>query len=312
VLSPGIRVGLLGANGSGKSTLLQLLAGTLAPDRGTVERADDLRIVHFDQHRGGLDPTWSLRKALAGDADSVIYQGAPFTSRPGRSVSSSASSSSANRSDSSRAGTRPRPHRRLMLAPADLLLLDEPTNDLDIPTLEVLEEGLSEFPGAIVLVTHDRFLLDRVSTTLLALDGKGGVEAFADLAQWQAAQAAAESATNAEPARPAPARAASPSKRLSYHEQREWDQIEATILAAEETLAACRLGSKIRGSCRMPPRSRALRRSRGGQRPDRRPLRALVRARSQAALSAALGAVGGSTTARASGLWDRPRSARRS
>ena len=243
VLSPGIRVGLLGANGSGKSTLLQLLAGTLAPDRGTVERADDLRIVHFDQHRGGLDPTWSLRKALAGDADSVIYQGrtihlASWSKRflfrfeqLGQPVGQLSG------------GERARVHiARLMLAPADLLLLDEPTNDLDIPTLEVLEEGLSEFPGAIVLVTHDRFLLDRVSTTLLALDGKGGVEAFADLAQWQAAQAAAESATNAEPARPAPARAASPSKRLSYHEQREWDQIEATILAAEETLAACRAG----------------------------------------------------------------------
>ena len=159
-----------------------------------------------------------------------------------------------------------------MLEPADLLLLDEPTNDLDIPTLEVLEESLSEFPGAIVLVTHDRFLLDRVSTTLLALDGQGGVEAFADLAQWQAAQAAAEAAPRSRarrgPHRPAPP---PPAKRLSYHEQREWEQIEATILAAEEALAACRAGLDDPAVVSDAGRGRPpLRRDRGGQRPGRR------------------------------------------
>ena len=243
VLRPGMRIGLIGDNGSGKSTLLQLLAGTLAPDGGTIQRADDLRIVHFDQHRLGLDPTWSLRQALAGDADSVIYQGraihiASWSKRflfrfeqLGQPVGQLSG------------GERARVHiARLMLEPADLLLLDEPTNDLDIPTLEVLEESLSEFPGAIVLVTHDRFLLDRVSTALLALDGRGGVEAFADLAQWQAAQTAAEATPQASQARATAARAASPSKRLGYHAQREWEQIEATILAAEEALAACRAG----------------------------------------------------------------------
>jgi ATP-binding cassette subfamily F protein uup len=243
VLSPGMRLGLLGANGSGKSTLLQLLAGTLEPDGGTIQRAADLRIVHFDQHRGGLDPTWSLRQALAGDADSVIWQGravhiASWSKRflfrfeqLGQPVGQLSG------------GERARVHiARMMIEPADLLLLDEPTNDLDIPTLEVLEESLNEFPGAIVLVTHDRFLLDRVATTLLALDGKGGVEAFADLAQWQAAQTAAEAAPKAGAARATPARAASASKRLSYHEQREWEQIEATIVVAEEALAACHAG----------------------------------------------------------------------
>src|SRR5690606_14318558 len=74
VLRPGTRLGLVGANGSGKSTLLALLAGTLLPDRGTITRADDLRVVHFEQDRGGLDPAWSLRRALAGDADSVVYR----------------------------------------------------------------------------------------------------------------------------------------------------------------------------------------------------------------------------------------------
>jgi len=125
-----------------------------------------------------------------------------------------------------------------MLQPADVLLLDEPTNDLDIPTLEVLEESLLEFPGAIVLVTHDRFLLDRVSTSLLALDGEGGIDPYADLAQWQSAQAA-QAMKEARP-RPAPARAAPTTKRLSYHEQREWDAMEETILSAEQDLERCK------------------------------------------------------------------------
>ena len=130
---------------------------------------------------------------------------------------------------------------RLMLEPADGLLLDEPTNDLDIPTLEVLEESLLEFAGAIVLVTHDRYLLDRVSTRLLALDGRGGAVAYADYTQWEIAQQAAGPAAAAPgKARPAP-RAATGEKarRLSYHEQREWERMEADILAAEERLAAC-------------------------------------------------------------------------
>src|SRR6185369_3120044 len=119
-----------------------------------------------------------------------------------------------------------------MLVPADLLVLDEPTNDLDIPTLEVLEETLLEFPGAVVLVTHDRYLFERVSTTVLALDGTGRVTPFADYTKWEE--------TRPEPkpaARPAPARPAA--KRLSYLEQREWEGMEAAILAAEAARDAC-------------------------------------------------------------------------
>jgi ATP-binding cassette subfamily F protein uup len=243
VLGPGTRLGLLGANGSGKSTLLQLLAGTLAPDRGTVTFADDLRVVHFDQHRGGLDPTWSLQRALAGDGDTVIYQGRPIHVASWSKRFLFRSEQLGQPIGRLSGGERARVHiARLMLVPADLLLLDEPTNDLDIPTLEVLEESLLEFAGAIVLVTHDRYLLDRVSTSLLALDGAGGVTPFADLAQWQAAEAAraAEPAARAAPPRPSAARAGGSTKRLGYHEQREWDAMEATILAAEEALAAAR------------------------------------------------------------------------
>ena len=127
---------------------------------------------------------------------------------------------------------------RLMLRPADLLLLDEPTNDLDIPTLEVLEESLGEFPGALVLVTHDRFLLDRVSTVVLGLDGQGGAELFADYWQWEAAQNRAMKAEKEAP--PAAGRAPAPSakKKLSYLEAREWEQMESRILEAESEVAA--------------------------------------------------------------------------
>src|SRR5262249_57726180 len=109
----------------------------------------------------------------------------------------------------------------LMLRPADVLVLDEPTNDLDIATLEILEESLVEFPGAVVVVTHDRFLFERVTTTVLGLDGKGNVTPFADYAQWQTwrrAEPASETKTTA-PTR----RAAKPAtRRLNWAEQREW------------------------------------------------------------------------------------------
>jgi ATP-binding cassette subfamily F protein uup len=123
---------------------------------------------------------------------------------------------------------------RLMLEPADLLLLDEPTNDLDIPTLEILEESLLEFRGALVLVTHDRYMLDRVSTTVLGLDGRGGAERFADYSQWDAWQQQPEpevKATAQEKRTPAT------KKKLSYLEAREYAVIEDRVTAAEELVA---------------------------------------------------------------------------
>jgi ATP-binding cassette subfamily F protein uup len=126
-----------------------------------------------------------------------------------------------------------------MREPADLLILDEPTNDLDIPTLEVLEDSLAEFEGGLVLVTHDRFMLERVSTVILALDGAGGTETFADFAQWEAARARRGPAARA-PADRSGERARPRSRRLGYREQREWDGMEAAIHAAEQSLEACR------------------------------------------------------------------------
>jgi ABC transport system ATP-binding/permease protein len=241
VLRPTMRLALLGPNGSGKTTLLRLLGGTLAPDRGTIERADDLRVVHFDQHRAGLDPTMSLRRALAPTADTVVYRehtvhvagwAKRFLFRPEQLGLPIGQLSG---------GERARVHiARLMLEPADVLLLDEPTNDLDLPTLEVLEESVLGFPGAVVLVSHDRFLLDRVATELLALDGRGGVERFADLAQWEAARGATAPAARGTATHSAIAPVGQVRKRLSYREQQEWLRMEDEIVAAEASLTECR------------------------------------------------------------------------
>jgi ABC transport system ATP-binding/permease protein len=243
----GTHVGLIGPNGSGKTTLLSLLAGDLAPDAGEIERADGLRLVRFAQDRGSLDPAQSLRRALAPEGDAVVFQG--------RSVHVvSWAKRFLFRSEQLElpvgrlsGGEQARILiARMMLEPADLLMLDEPTNDLDIPTLEVLEESLAEFEGGLILVTHDRFLLERVSNVVLALDGEGGAESFADYAQWQAARTARTSEVRATPD-VAPARTRSRVKRLGYLEQREWDGMEGAILEAENAVEACRRAAEDPG-----------------------------------------------------------------
>ena len=125
---------------------------------------------------------------------------------------------------------------RLMLAPADVLLLDEPTNDLDIPTLEALEESLLDFPGAMVLVSHDRYMLDRVSTSVIALE-EGRARAFADYSQWEAWRGAPDSEGAAAPAESQAPKREAPKTKLSYLEQREWDGMADAILEAEQELA---------------------------------------------------------------------------
>lgn len=241
-LRPGERVGLLGPNGSGKTTLLKLLAGTLKPDTGTIVHADRLRIVTFEQHRESLDQQSTLRRALApAGGDAVVYQersvhlmswAKRFLFRPEQLDLPVSRLSGGEQARLLIA--------QLMLQPADLLILDEPTNDLDIPTLDVLEDSLLEFAGALVLVTHDRWLLDRVSTRLLALDGTGRAEWFADYAQWEAMQTRkAGEGRRATVADGSTATVPSKRKGLSYRERQEWETIEQKILKAEEVVAAC-------------------------------------------------------------------------
>jgi ATP-binding cassette subfamily F protein uup len=253
ILQSGMRVGLVGPNGSGKTTLLRLLRGDILPSAGKIQKADSLRIVYFDQNRQ-LDPDVSLRRALAPDSDSVIYQDRVIH------VAAWAARFLFSGEDLNRpvgrlsGGERARVLiAQLMLQQADVLLLDEPTNDLDIPTLEILEESLLEYRGALVLVTHDRYMLDRVSTIVLGLDGRGDAERFADYSQWEAWLRAQQS----KPSAGAPAKAATTrkgrdsapqdtnrpgatTKKLSHTENREFASIEKRIAKAEEQLLAKR------------------------------------------------------------------------
>jgi ABC transport system ATP-binding/permease protein len=254
-LTAGLKLGLVGPNGSGKTTLLRAMTGELPLSSGEVRRAPALRIVYFSQLRE-LDTSLTLRRALAPDSDSVIYQDrvvhvASYASRflfTGEQLNQPVSRLSG--------GERARVLiARLMLQPADVLILDEPTNDLDIPTLEILEEALVDFSGALVLVTHDRYLLDRVTNAVLGLDGRGNAVLFADYIQWEEwrgqldrlrearaesgnesprESVAADSVTTSTP----PSVAAK--KKLSYLEQREYDAIEVRIAAADEHLRQAR------------------------------------------------------------------------
>ena len=251
LITSGKRVGLVGPNGSGKTTLLRLLRGELTPASGEIRRADFLRVVYFDQNRP-LDPEITLRRALAPESDSVVFQ-----DRVTHVASWAQRFLFTNEQLNQPVGRLSGGERarvliaQLMLQPADVLLLDEPTNDLDIPTLELLEESLTEFNGAIVLVTHDRYMLDRVSTMVLGLSGNadGKAEAFADYAQWEAwiedlAATADSQASDPVARKPSSAQGvsadsppATSKKKLSYMESREYSTIEQRIADAEEILA---------------------------------------------------------------------------
>ena len=246
IITAGMRVGLVGPNGSGKTTLLRLLRGELTPTSGEIRRADWLRIVYFDQSRA-LDENVTLRRALAPEGDSVVYQDrvihvASWAAKflfTGEQLNQPVERLSG--------GERARVLiAQLMLQPADVLLLDEPTNDLDIPTLEILEESLLEFRGSLVLVTHDRYMLDRVSNIVLGLDGQGGAESFGDYLQWETWQAERKQAGQAG-ARGGSRTSASTEtsvsskKKLSYLEAREYADIEHRVAEAEHVLEAKRV-----------------------------------------------------------------------
>jgi len=234
-ITAGTRVGLVGANGSGKTTLLRIFRGETDPLQGAVERADGLRVVYFDQMRT-LDPNVTLRRALAPDSDSVIYRDRVIHVASWASRFLFTSDQLGQPIGRLSGGERARVLiANLMLEPADVLLLDEPTNDLDIPTLEILEESLLEFSGALVLVTHDRYLLDRVSTIVLGLDGNGRVERFADYSQWEVWRAE-QKQPKLKPVSAASPRSAPSKKRLSYIENREYETIQDRIAQAEQAL----------------------------------------------------------------------------
>jgi ATP-binding cassette subfamily F protein uup len=172
----GDRVGLIGPNGSGKTTLLRLLVGELTPDEGTIRHGTRLEIAYFDQQREQLDPECSVADTINDGNDTVVVNGQPkhvlgylaeflFPKERAQSPVKSLSGGERNRLLLA----------RLFARPANVLVLDEPTNDLDIETLELLEELVSSFPGTVLLVSHDRVFLDRVVTSTLAFEGDGRV-----------------------------------------------------------------------------------------------------------------------------------------
>jgi ABC transport system ATP-binding/permease protein len=255
LLGPRVRVGLLGPNGCGKSTLIRVLLGEEPPSEGTVVRADGLQVAYFQQSRDALDPARSVADTLCPDGDFVSFRGVRvhvrgylerFLFQPEQADMPVGKLSGGEQSRLLLAD--------LMLREAQLLVLDEPTNDLDLPTLAVLEESLTGFEGAVLLVTHDRYFLDQVATTILAFTqtpqtsaGESGAAAssmrgivpFASFAQWEVWRAQQMEAEKAATTRGRDGGGAGKSARrkLSYGEQREYDAIEETLSRAEAALA---------------------------------------------------------------------------
>lgn len=237
----GMRLGIVGMNGSGKTTLLKILAGEIEPDKGTIKFANDLRIVYFDQHRQMLNPNDTLRQALSPNSDTVLYRdqhihvhswGKRFLFHPDRMDLPVRQLSGGEKA---RIGIA-----RLMLQPADLLLLDEPTNDLDIPTLETLEESLKEFPGAIALITHDRALLDRLATCVIGLGLPNEVPLLADYHQWEQLVKQHQSlSTSAKKSieNKSQQMSLTNTPKMSYKEKKELESMESTIGIIEQEIA---------------------------------------------------------------------------
>ena len=236
----GDRIGLIGPNGAGKTTLLRLLTGELEPDSGTIGRGARVQIAYFDQQRAELDPERSVADSVSDGNDTVVIGGQPrhvigyladFLFPRERAVSPVKSLSGGERN-------------RLMLArlfarPANVLVLDEPTNDLDIETLELLEELVADFSGTVLLVSHDRAFLDNIVTSTLAFEGEGRVVEYvggwADYLRQRPAGSAKAAANSAGlPRRSSKSEGGRRSRKLSFKEQREYEALPAQIDALDE------------------------------------------------------------------------------
>jgi ATP-binding cassette subfamily F protein uup len=244
-LMRGDRLALVGPNGAGKSTLLKLIVGTLAPDSGRIRRGTQLTVAYFDQLRARLDPEKTVAETIAPGSDWIEVAGVrkhvmsylgDFLFPPRRATAPVKTLSGGERNRLLLA--------RLFAQPANLLVLDEPTNDLDIDTLELLEDTLQGYTGTLLLVSHDRAFLDAIATQTLAPEGDGRwreyVGGYSDwLAQRPAAAPAPAAAAAAAPAAPRERSA----RKLSYKEQRELDALPSEIEALEAEQQA--LGTRM-------------------------------------------------------------------
>ena len=236
-LMRGDRLGLIGPNGAGKSTLIKVLLGELQPDEGTVRLGTNLHIAYFDQLRAQLDLKKTVADTIAPGSEWVEIGGVKkhiksylndFLFSPQRADSPVEALSGGERNRLLLA--------RLFALPANLLVLDEPTNDLDIDSLELLEQVLEDYSGTLILVSHDRRFLDNTVTQVLAAEGNGEwheyVGGYSDWVKYRRPQAAPAAAPKAEkPAQPKPARAKS--VKLSYKEERELESLPKEIDALE-------------------------------------------------------------------------------
>ena len=240
----GDRIGIVGPNGFGKSSLLKLLLGELEPDAGSVQRASTLQIAYYDQQREQLDLDSSVFDNV-NDGNEFIGDGAArrhvsswlrdFLFRPEQFRTPASALSGGERN-------------RLLLAhifarPANLLVLDEPTNDLDIETLELLEEKIADFSGSLLLVSHDRTFLDRVVSSLLVLEGQGKIQDFvggwSDWRAWKSREAK-ERSSNQHPSKPVTHRGVTERPRpprMSYKEQREFEGLPQKLESLESSKA---------------------------------------------------------------------------
>jgi len=237
----------VGPNGAGKTTLVKLLLGEIAPDAGTVKLGANLQVAYLDQAREALKSEATLWETLApAGGDQVMVRGQPrhvaayardflFSDAQLRQPVSSLSGGERNRLLLARALTRP----------ANLMVLDEPTNDLDLETLDLLEEMLADFDGTLILVSHDRDFIDRLATSTIGLDGRGGVAespgGWSDFTRqnpdfFDRGQAPPARRERAETPRPASPKA--PAK-LSYKDQRRLETLETLTPKLAEEIAAC-------------------------------------------------------------------------
>ncbi len=246
-LGPGSRVGLIGPNGCGKTTLLRILVGEEKPDKGEIIRSDQLQFAFFAQHRDALDKTATVADTLCPGGDHVDFRGtrvhitgylARFLFQADQAKLRVGQLSGGEQSRLALA--------RLMLRPANVLVLDEPTNDLDVATLDILEDSLIGFGGAVLLVTHDRYFLDRVTNKLLAFHTRPGergqITAMVGLSQWESWHVEQSSGKQTAKSKDRDPSAEKPSARrkLSYKDQRDYDTIEARIAEAEARLHSLR------------------------------------------------------------------------
>ncbi|RPI23631.1 MAG: ATP-binding cassette domain-containing protein [Acidobacteria bacterium] len=234
----GDRIGLIGPNGSGKTTLIRLLMGEIEPEAGTIRIGTNVQVAYYDQQREQLDPERSLFDTIGQGNDTVTVNGRTrhvngylreFLFPPERSRAPVKSLSGGERNRLLLA--------RLFTRPANVLILDEPTNDLDIETLELLEAQLAEFPGTLLLVTHDRVFLDNAVTSTLVFEGAGRVQEYVggyeDWLRQRPPEASVETPASVreEPRRP---RLESTKKKLTYKEQRQLEQLPSLIEQLEE------------------------------------------------------------------------------